>query len=89
MVMATIYFQATDPDAFLAALDGVGGLLEDVEGFNGLKLRRGVEDPNKFLITANWDSVEAHEAWQTSRGPEFLGALAPYNDGGPSIEHFA
>lgn len=89
MILATVYFETSDPDGFLAALDGVGGLFEGVEGFNGMELRRGVEDPGKFLITADWDSVEAHEAWQASRGPEFLGALGPHTDGGPSIEHFA
>jgi heme-degrading monooxygenase HmoA len=89
MVLATVYFKTTDPNGFLAALDEVGGLMEGVDGFNGLELRRGIEDPSKFLITADWDSVAAHEAWQESRGPEFLAALGPHTDGGPSIEHFA
>ena len=36
MVLSTICFEVTDPDAFLATVNDSGGPLEDVQGFNGM-----------------------------------------------------
>jgi heme-degrading monooxygenase HmoA len=89
VVLATVYFQASDPEGFRAAADEAYPLFQDVRGFNGMELRRGVEDRSKFLITASWDSVADHRDWQAEHGPEFLGILGPFIEGGPTIEHFA
>lgn len=88
MVLATVRFSVTDPERFLAAADGARELFLNVDGFNGMLLRRGVEDPSTFLITAHWDSVDDHVAWQQAHAAEFLGALGPHIEGSPTIEHF-
>jgi heme-degrading monooxygenase HmoA len=88
MVLAAVYFDTTDPDGFVQALGGTGAMFEDVRGFNGFELRRGIEDANRFLLTVDWDSVEDHEAWQKANVEEFLGLLDPYLDGMPDIKHF-
>lgn len=89
MVLATVRFKVSDPDGFLAAAEGSAELFRNVEGFNGMLLRRGIEDPGSFLITAHWDSVDDHLAWQADHAGEFLGALGPFLDSDPVIEHFA
>lgn len=89
MVLATVRFDVTDPDGFLDAADEATAMFRFVDGFNGMLLRRGVEHPNTFLITAHWDTVDAHQAWQADHGGEFLGAIEPYLAGPPTIEHFA
>ena len=88
MVTATVYFDTHDPDGFLQALEGTSDLFEDVSGFHGFGVKRGVEDPARFLLLAEWDSVEAHQAWQAARANDFVGALNDYINGGPDIKHF-
>jgi len=88
MVMAVLFFEVKDVDGFQGAIAGSRGLFEDVSGFNGSELRQGVEEPQRFLITADWDSVEAHRAWQDAHAQEFLGALGPYIEGPPDIRHY-
>lgn len=89
MVLAAVYFDTTDPDGFLEAIGGTGALFEDVQGFNGFQLRRGIEDTNRFLLTVDWDSVEDHQAWQAAHVEGFLGAVSPHIEGLPDIKHFA
>ena len=57
MVTAVIYFDTSNPDGFVGALDTTGELFEDVQGFHGFNLMRGVEDPNRFLLLVEWDSA--------------------------------
>ncbi len=89
MVTALVDFATTDPNGFMKALSTTGDLFDDVEGFHGFKVQRGVEDPNRFLITAEWDSVEAHVAWQKANVEAFLGTLNPHLASQPTITHFA
>ena len=86
--MAVLSFEVKNADGFRGAIAGSGGLFKDVTGFHGFELRQGVEDPARFLITADWDSVEAHLAWQAAHAQEFLGALGPHIDGPPDIKHY-
>lgn len=88
MVMALLTFGVTNESGFRAALESSGELFENAAGFHGFELRQGVEEPNRFLITADWDSVEAHKAWQASYASDFLGRLEPFIDRPPEIRHF-
>ena len=88
MVMAVLYFDVKDADGFQGAMAGSGSLFEGVAGFNGFELRRGVEEPARFLLTADWDSVETHTAWQAAHAQAFLGALSPFIERPPDIKHF-
>lgn len=89
MVLALLYFDTVDPDGFASALSTTSGLFAGVEGFNGFEVRRGVEDEKRFLITAQWDSVDDHLRWQADHAAEFLGVLGPHISGPPDIKHFA
>jgi heme-degrading monooxygenase HmoA len=88
MVTAVIYLDTSDPDGLGAALGATEHLFEDVAGFHGTELLRGLEDTDRFLILAKWDSVADHERWQESHVGEFLGALNPHLSGPPDIKHF-
>ena len=88
MVLAVVYFDTTDPEGFAEALGGTTGFFENVVGFGGFELRRGIEDPDRFLLTVNWESVDDHANWQKENVSEFLAVLNPYLDGMPDIKHF-
>jgi heme-degrading monooxygenase HmoA len=89
MILAAVYFDTTDPDGFLSALGLTGALFEEVQGFHGFEVRRGIEDPNRIFLTVDWDSVEDHTAWQKANVKDFLAALDPFLSGPPDIKHFA
>jgi heme-degrading monooxygenase HmoA len=88
MVTAVIYLDASDPEGFGDALSTTGHLFEDVEGFHGFDLLRGIEETDRFLLLAKWDSVGDHEAWQQAHVDEFLRTLNPYLSSPPDIKHF-
>lgn len=63
-------------------------LLTAVPGVKSAKIGRGVENPDKFMFLVEWDSLEAHAAFNKSIvHPEFLALFAPYAQGG-AMEHF-
>ena len=88
MVTAIVYFDTTDPDGFVEALGTTAPMFENVKGFHGFELERGIEDPNRYLLTVKWDSVEDHVAWQKANVGDFLKALSDHISGKPEITHF-
>ena len=78
--------EAEFEDAFAA----VRHLPTEIEGFQSLTLRRGIESPSTYLLLIGWESVEAHE--QGFRGSpqyvEWKAALHHFYDPFPVVEHF-
>lgn len=63
-------------------------LLTAAPGVKWAKIGRGVESPAKFMILAEWESLEAHAAFnQSDAAPGFRQLFAPYAQGG-AMEHF-
>jgi len=78
----------SEEEFFQVMLDRGLPLLTAVPGVKWAKIGRGVESPAKFLILAEWDSLEAHKAFnQSPQSPEFGQLFAPYAQGG-AMEHF-
>ncbi|MDE2405092.1 MAG: antibiotic biosynthesis monooxygenase [Sphingomonadales bacterium] len=74
---------------FEAVLKGrVSEILLSVPGVNSVKVGRGVENPDKFMLLVHWDSMDAHAGFKTLPVyPEFGTLFAPYSIGG-AMEHF-
>jgi heme-degrading monooxygenase HmoA len=79
-------------DGFIKAMNEGGGMaaLLDCVGCHSARMGRGVENPSKFCLQLEWESVDAHNAardseafgrFKTIAGP-FFGA------GGGFMEHF-
>ncbi len=87
-----VAFIAVKPGAesdFEIAFAEARKLPEAIAGFRGLELRRGVEEPSRYVLLAWWDSVENHttdfrESPQFGKWRELLG---PYFDGLPQVSH--
>lgn len=63
-------------------------ILLGVPGVKSASCGRGVENPEKFLILVEWDSLESHTAFRTLPVyPEFGALFAPHSVGG-AMEHF-
>ncbi len=74
---------------FAAAMDEQGlALLTSVPGVKSVKLGHGIENPEKFMLLVQWDSMDAHIAF--TKAPSFSifrELIGPFSKGG-SMEHF-
>ena len=90
MVLEVALIDVTDPDAFAAAYLGGARDPRDTPGCRSVRMTRGVETPNRFVLLVEWDDVEAHEAnfRATDRFTRWRAAIGPWFAGPPRVEHF-
>jgi heme-degrading monooxygenase HmoA len=77
-------------EAFAAAMASKGiAILAAAPGCASVRLGRGVENPGKFILLLEWDSVESHIALtKTPAFDEFKALAGPFFGGAPNMEHF-
>lgn len=77
-------------DAFEQAMTATGlAVLRAAQGCRGVQLRRGVEDPGTYLLTVEWDSVEAHTSYTQEPAFQGLVAILQAHLAGPTdLQHF-
>ena len=73
-----------------AIQQGLNEVIAHAKGFRGYKVNKGIESPERYLLTIFWDTLENHtvdfrqsdafQQWRSIVGPHFA---AP-----PSVEHF-
>jgi quinol monooxygenase YgiN len=75
---------------FVAAMSTKGiAILAAAPGCASVRLGRGVENPSKFILLLEWDSVESHTALtKTPAFDEFKVLVGPFFRGAPNMEHF-
>ncbi len=75
---------------FADAYRGVREVLTSTPGCRSVRMTRGVETPERFVLLVEWDSVDAHE--QNFRASErfntWRGAIGPFLAAPPVVEHF-
>ncbi len=65
-------------------------LLSAAAGCNEVALARGVENPDKYLLTLRWDSVQSHIDFTSTPGfSQFRELAGPFFAEKPAMEHFA
>lgn len=74
---------------FSAAMAKSGlSLLASVPGVRSVRIGRGVENPQKFMLLVEWDTMDSHTAFKSSPTmTEFRALLKPFSTGG-AMEHF-
>ncbi|MCW2812095.1 MAG: Antibiotic biosynthesis monooxygenase [Friedmanniella sp.] len=90
MVLEVALIDVTDAKGFEAAYRQARPGLAGTEGCRSVRMTRGLESPNRFVLLVEWDSVEAHEMnfRQTDRFAQWRGAIGPFFAGPPTVEHF-
>jgi heme-degrading monooxygenase HmoA len=60
-------------------------------GFRSIRVLRGIESPQVYLLLIEWDSLEAHtEGFRGSqRFDQWRALIGRYFDGTPLVEHYA
>ena len=77
-------------EAFAAAMATRGTeMLASAPGCASVRVGRGVENPGKFILLLEWDSVESHSALtKTPAFDEFKALVGPFFAGPANMEHF-
>lgn len=90
MVLEVADIHVTDRDGFIAAYQSAVEVLRSAPGCRSVRMTAGVEDPLRFTLLVEWDSVEAHEDnfRATDRYTTWRGAIGPYFSQPPLVEHF-
>jgi heme-degrading monooxygenase HmoA len=90
MVLEVALIDVTDADAFEAAYRGARRLLASSPGCRSVRMTRGVESSDRFVLLVEWDSVQAHEQnfRETERFRAWRQAIGPFFAQPPRIEHF-
>jgi quinol monooxygenase YgiN len=56
---------------------------------HGVKVYRGIEDPNSFILAVEWTSVEAHETWRASDArAKWRAMLGDFQDKPNEVGHY-
>ena len=77
-------------DEFAAAYAKGHAVLVGTPGCRSVRMTRGVETPDRFVLLVEWDSVEAHEEnfRATERFAQWRALIGPFFAGPPRVEHF-
>jgi heme-degrading monooxygenase HmoA len=75
---------------FMATMDRAKAIIAASPGFVSMRVARGVERPNTFLLLVEWDTLEAHtEGFRGSEAfQEWRALLHHFYDPAPVVEHF-
>jgi heme-degrading monooxygenase HmoA len=91
MVLEVAQFDITpgSEQAFADAYAQARELLASSPGCGTVRMTRGVETPNRFLLVVEWSSVSAHEDFRASdRFPQWRALIGPHFAAPPLVEHY-
>ena len=88
--LAILNVRPGETGAFEAAFDEAKAIIASSRGFDGMELRRCVEDRNRYVLLVRWDSLEAHtEGFRGSpQFEEWRELLHHFYDPFPVVEHY-
>jgi heme-degrading monooxygenase HmoA len=77
-------------EEFVDAMERAKAMIAASPGFVSLRVERGLERPNCFLLLVEWERLEDHtEGFRGSEAYEaWRGALHHFYDPFPVVEHF-
>ncbi len=69
---------------------GLQGVSQEVKGFQGHKVNRGIENPQRYVLQIFWDTLEDHTVGfrQSSAFTAWRAIVGPFFAGPPVVEHF-
>ena len=69
---------------------GVESVIAKAKGFRGYQVHKGVESPERYLLTIRWDTLENHtvDFRESPAFAEWRAIVGPYFAQPPQVEHF-
>jgi heme-degrading monooxygenase HmoA len=69
---------------------GITTVAARAKGFQGYKVNRGIESPERYILQVFWDTLEDHTvaSRQGPLFPEWRPIVGPFAAAPPAVEHF-
>jgi heme-degrading monooxygenase HmoA len=89
--LAELRIQPGQQAAFDAAIvRGVTEVISRAKGFCGYKVNKGIESPERYLLTIFWETLENHtiDFRQSPDFQQWRAIVGPFFTAPPAVEHF-
>ena len=65
-------------------------MIQHAKGFCGFKINKGIESPERYLLTILWETLENHtvDFRQSPAFTEWRNIVGPFFAAPPIVEHF-
>ena len=77
--------------SFDAAIQrGIADVVSKAKGFEGYKVNKGIESPERYLLQIFWDTLENHtiDFRESPAFADWRAIVGPFFAGPPTVEHF-
>lgn len=77
--------------AFDQAIErGLREVISKAKGFQGFKVNKGIESPERYVLQIFWDTLEDHTVGfrQSDAFTQWRSIVGPFFAGPPVVEHF-
>ncbi|MEO6321368.1 MAG: antibiotic biosynthesis monooxygenase [Polaromonas sp.] len=89
--LADIRIQPGQQAAFDAAIQrGIVEVISKAKGFQGYKVNKGIESPERYILQIFWDTLENHtiDFRESPAFADWRAIVGPFFAGPPTVEHF-
>ena len=89
--LADIRIQPGQQAAFDAAIQrGIVEVISKAKGFQGFKVNKGIESPERYILQIFWDTLENHtiDFRESPAFADWRAIVGPFFAGPPTVEHF-
>jgi heme-degrading monooxygenase HmoA len=69
---------------------GLRDVISKAKGFQGFKVNKGIESPERYILQIFWDTLENHtvDFRQSTAFADWRAIVGPFFAGPPTVEHF-
>jgi heme-degrading monooxygenase HmoA len=69
---------------------GINTVIAKAKGFQGFKVNKGIETPERYILQIFWETLENHtvDFRESSAFADWRAIVGPFFAGPPSVEHF-
>jgi heme-degrading monooxygenase HmoA len=89
--LADIRIQPGQQAAFDEAIErGLRTVIANAKGFQGFKVNKGIESPERYILQIFWDTLEDHTVGfrQSPAFADWRAIVGPFFAAPPVVEHF-
>lgn len=89
--LADIRIHPGQQAAFDAAIQrGIAEVISKAKGFQGYKINKGIESPERYLLQIFWATLENHtiDFRESPAFADWRAIVGPFFAGPPTVEHF-
>ena len=88
--VAEIFITSGSEQAFIDAITEGIPLVIQTDGYISHELQQGMEDPTRFLLMIQWESLDAHNInfRQSDRFSDWRAIISPHFASQPNVQHF-